>query len=401
MNGMMLLHKGLEQHRVDLDLVRVLVQSNPKALTHQDDKGFLPIHHALFSVPTLSPPIKLELIKYLIEQAPATLLETTSDGALPVHLACCNFGNDFENQLAVVRYLVQLFPESLKHRDNRWLFPLHYALMSDHSNIPVIRFITERYPLALEFATFGAGVLPIQTIIQEQTSRNDAIVSLFVQTCPGTVRFQDSKGYTPLAYACEYDVPLSQIYSLLRAWPEQVSRGTSTFTTDEFNGELLPTTLIGDNVSTSFVRQWIQQSPSVIATPDSQGRIPLHYAALSSSRHALEIVECMVHADTSTLHVVDHHGRLPLHYAAAAGNTPVVQFLVEADPSLLTHEDHEERLAWHYAECARMDEQGELYEQTLDEFDKTNSDHSVDTDLIPEEIRWDVLQARHEWQFCP
>ena len=405
MNGMNLLHKGLEQHTVDLELVRVLVRHHPAALSHRDDNGFLPIHHALNSaLPSSpsSPSSQLDLIKFLIEQAPESILDSTSSGALPLHLACRRFGNDDDGQLSVVQYLVKLYPESLGHRDCRGSFPLHYALLS-HTNMHILRFLTERYPLALEFVNPGMGHLPIQSVLQEQTSRNDAIVALFVQTCPGTVRFQDVKGYTPLAYACEYDAPLGQIYSLLRAWPEQVSHGTNTFTTDEFNGELLPTTLMGENVSRQLVQQWIQRTPYVVTNPDSKGRLPLHYAALSTSQRALELVECLFHAEESTLHVVDHHGRLALHYAAAAGNTTVVRFMVDTDPSLLTRVDHDQCLPWHYAEYARIDEQGELYERTLEalksngrlEDGEDNHSSDLDSDMVPEEIRWDVLHARN------
>lgn len=403
MNGMNLLHKGLEQHTVDLELVRVLVRYHPAALSHKDDNGYLPIHHALHSAPPSSPPIQLDLIKFLIEEAPETILDSTSSGALPVHLACCHFGNNHDSQLSIVRYLVQLYPDALGHRDKRGRFPLHYALVSDQ-NMHILRFLTERYPLALEFVNPATGHLPIQSMLQEQTSRNDEVVALFVQSCPGTVRFQDVKGYTPLAFACEYDAPLGQIYSILRAWPEQVSPTTNTFTTDEFNGELLPTTLMGDTFSRRIVQLWIQQSPYVVSHPDSQGRIPLHYAALSTSQRALELVECLFHADASTLHFMDHHGRLALHYAAAAGNATVVQFMVDTDPSLLTQIDRDRCLPWHYAEYARIDEQGELYERTLQAL-KSNWcleewEHDyyslIDSDMVPEEIRWDVLHAQDD-----
>jgi len=408
MNGMNLLHKGLEQRRIDLELARVLVRSNSAALTHADNNGFLPIHHAVNATPHLGPPVEPALIKFLIEKAPETVLETTSNGALPLHLACHYHGGDLEGQLAIVRYLVQLFPESVEYRDDSGHFPLHYALSSD-PNILVLRFITQRYPLALQFVTAGTRDLPIHAVLKDQTSRKDEVLSLFVQTCPGTLRLQNSKGFTPLAYACEYDVPLSQIYSLLRAWPEQVGNQANTFTTDKFNGELLPTMLMGDTVSTDVLKQWIRQSPYVIATADVRGRIPLHYAALSSSRWSLDMVKCLFDADPSTLNVADHHGRLALHYAAAAGNSSIVQFMIEVDPLLLTRTDEDGRLVWHYAECARVDEHGELYERTLqqlnqnghlgDEADDDSTRSLVDSDLVPEEIRWDVLNAQHDWQF--
>ena len=86
-----------------------------------------------------------------------------------------------------------------------------------------------------------------------------------------------------------------------------------------------------------------------------------------------------------TCHVADRHGRLPLHYAAAAGNRAILDILVDKYPDGLLQEDEDGRLPWHYAECARMDG---VYDLTLDLADGEIGE----LDLVPDEVRWDVLQ---------
>lgn len=470
LHGLTLLHKGLEQDAANLELVKILVQANPSALTHFDERGFLPLHYALNSQ------LKFELIQYLIEQAPETLFEPTKkDGALPVHLACylpsnTNYYNTHDSyrnaaicQLQIVKYLVQLFPESLQHRDNHGRFPLYYAQMqqimssrtttyqeTNHEataaidDLAVLRYILQQYPLALEFVLDPDGdsptsladnksSLPLHRVLSEQahptsslrrSAQVDALVDLYVETSPGTLRLQgvtheedqDAESssilMTPLAYACEQDLSLSQIYSMLRTWPEQITSAANLIWPSEpFNGELLSTLLLSADMSASKLQAWIQQSPYVVATPDSQGRLPLHYAAMSASSEAVWMVQTFLSCDDDhddhdetieSLRVADVHGRTPLHYACASGNLRVVQYLVglECTPSLWIAIDEDGRLPWHYAECARIDPDGLFYEVTIQaagDTITTEEDINIcslleNTDLIPVDIRWDVLQ---------
>jgi hypothetical protein len=83
--------------------------------------------------------------------------------------------------------------------------------------------------------------------------------------------------------------------------------------------------------------------------------------------------------------VADHHGRLPLHYAAAAASGPVVDLFMEVYHEGLMQADKDGRLAWHYADCARQDG---VYERTCELY----PDLALDLDLVPEEIRWDIIQ---------
>ncbi len=371
--GQTLLHKCMEHYSNQLELVKVLIDAYPEALKKSDDNGFLPLHRALIEG-TGQP--SLELLQVVIPAAPETILETTPTGALPLHLACARF-----QASTMVQYLIEWFPESIQHRDNHGRFPLHYALDASRPQPEVIQQLVEQYPVILSFLD-PQGYLPLHRILKKNQAQYDAIVELLVHFCPGALRIQDlSHNQTPLLLACKNNNSLSQIYSLVRAWPEQVQLGSSAFETKGFNGEMLPSALASQSATLTRLKAWIQRYPSARQEPDLQGRLPIHYAALSRSTQAIEMVQYLL----DSCPVTDQHGRLPLHYAAAAGNGAIVEILTNQYPEGLLQPDNDGRRAWHYAECARLDG---VYDKTLE----LAEDDVGDLELVPDEIRWDVLQ---------
>lgn len=371
--GQTLLHKCMEHYSNELALVQVLIQWYPEALRKQDDNGFLPIHRALIAGAG-QPTVKL--LRLLLNEAPETILETTPAGALPLHLACSRF-----ESADMVAYLVECFPDCIQHRDNQGRFPLHYALEASRPQPIVVQRLLEHYPVLLSFLD-DEGYLPLHRVLLKTRPLYDSIVELLVEYCPGALRVQElQNGQTPLLLACQNNNPISQIYSLVRAWPEQIQVGSSAFETEVFNGEMLPSALASQCASLERLLAWMERYPSAVQEQDSQGRLPIHYAALSQSKDAPAMVQQLI----DTCRVADRHGRLPLHYAAAAGNRVIVEQLVDKYPDGLLQEDKDGRQPWHYAECARMDG---VYDQTLDLADGEIGE----LELVPDEVRWDVLQ---------
>jgi ankyrin repeat protein len=413
--GQTLLHKCVEYYSNRIDLVNIFLDSYPLALTKKDANGFLPIHRALITgagEPTL------ELIQLFVKLAPEILLETTPNGALPLHLACARYDT------AIVRYLVKCFPESIQHRDNQGRFPLQHALDAQRPQPGIVQLLLEHYPIVLSFLD-EEGYLPLHRILQKGRTRYDSIVELLVNYCPGALRFQElQESQTPLVLACQNNNSLSQIYSLVRSWPEQVSStGTaaSILETQQFNGEMLPSALGSPSASLERLQAWVALYPDVVSIPDLQGRLPLHYAALSKSNDALEMVQYLLACSSksttaknddgddnaSSCQLADRHGRLPLHYAAAVANGEIVELLIAHYPAGLIHADEDGRLPWHYAECARLDL---VYERTLEHVQNSPSIADDDDDddqegrigyldLVPDEIRFDVIQIVHDEQW--
>lgn len=377
--GQTMLHKLMQNHSNRLDLAKIFLDAHPESISKVDNDGYLPLHRALLAE---NKKPDLEVIKFLVLSAEETILESTSMGEFPLHLACKYSSS------TIVKFLVDCFPEVLQYRDRNGSFPLDHALYGDDVDEDVLQILLQYYPVLLTFIN-DDGTLPLHRMLGRNHKRFDKIVEMLIDYGPGALRFQElQEGKTPLLQACSDNNTLSQIYSLVRKWPEQVSTNAGTlFYETVFNGELLPSALMSKSSRLDHVQEWVKLQPHVIHTPDLQGRLPLHYAAVSQSKEGLEIVQFLMDQSASSIATADNDGRLPLHYAAAASSCDIemTNVLLDAYPEGLQHTDNDGRLPWHYADCARK---GSVFDRTIELYPESE----IDLDLVPDEVRWDIVQ---------
>ncbi|XP_057691486.1 inversin isoform X1 [Corythoichthys intestinalis] len=90
---------------------------------------------------------------------------------------------------------------------------------------------------------------------------------------------------------------------------------------------------------------------SNIGIPDSEGKIPLHWAAHSQEASATQTVRCILEAapTESLLNWQDYEGRTPLHFAVADGNEAVVEVLTSYEGCHVTAYDNLFRTPLHWA----------------------------------------------------
>uniref|UniRef100_A0A8C7CQ50 Inversin n=1 Tax=Oncorhynchus kisutch TaxID=8019 RepID=A0A8C7CQ50_ONCKI len=90
---------------------------------------------------------------------------------------------------------------------------------------------------------------------------------------------------------------------------------------------------------------------SNIGIPDSEGKIPLHWAAHSQEHTAIHTVRCILEAapTESLLNWQDYEGRTPLHFAVADGNEAVVEVLTSYEGCSVTAYDNLFRTPLHWA----------------------------------------------------
>ncbi|KAM6968064.1 inversin [Aplochiton taeniatus] len=90
---------------------------------------------------------------------------------------------------------------------------------------------------------------------------------------------------------------------------------------------------------------------SNIGIPDSEGKIPLHWAAHSQEASATHTVRCILEAapTESLLNWQDYEGRTPLHFAVADGNEAVVEVLTSYEGCSVTAYDNLFRTPLHWA----------------------------------------------------
>jgi hypothetical protein len=476
--GYTLLHRFMESyhyHNNSIDIMNVFLDTYPTAVTTEDDYGYLPLHRLFMpSIVRSTNSTTKHILQKLVSLCPETVMTPTiTDGSFPLHRACecqrdrqqyTNDGSGGDNDCVtdVIQLLVGYFPEACRYRNKEGKFPLDYALVQ-FPNPTIVQILVTEFPVLLSFPEKGTGQLPIHRFLKLSRGVNrlprwgvrqelenddfDKTVEVIVDAYEGCLRRQDGQFLsTPLLQACVDDNPLTQIYYLVRKWPEQIiaygGAAHLIFDSTAFNGEILYSSLAMMSSSTSslgsspylqvgHVQRWLEQNPDLVSVPDLNGRVPLHYAVLSESAHAYEIVRlcsasstCVdaankeqhqqllqeqqdplapVSSSTSSLRrglvsgrtntrqpmeTMDNDGRLPIHYAAASPNCDrqLLDYVIRSYPRGLLVADKDGRLPWHYADCSRQDM---VYEKTCEYF----PDLDFDLTLVPEEIRWDILQV--------
>ncbi|XP_068180673.1 inversin isoform X2 [Antennarius striatus] len=90
---------------------------------------------------------------------------------------------------------------------------------------------------------------------------------------------------------------------------------------------------------------------SNIGIPDSEGKIPLHWAANNQEPSATQTVRCILEAapTESLLNWQDYEGRTPLHFAVADGNESVAEVLTSYEGCNVTAYDNLFRTPLHWA----------------------------------------------------
>lgn len=397
--GQTLLHKSFEFFSHKTDVIDVILEAYPQSLGKEDDHGYLPIHRLLSGRWGSN---ITEMTSKIINAFPDCLATPTSKGGeLPLHIA------SKRTECADVVKLLLCFPDACQHRDYLGKFPLDHALEATHPNTTIIQLLVSQHPVLLSFPD-ESGSLKIHRTLRKcfllEKSNYDEVIEILVSGCESSLRVQDDSGYTPLLIASTQNHSLSQIYSLVRKWPEQVASNISKsiFDSTVFNGEMLYPSLISKSTKLSNVKTWLRQDPDARLRRDVHGRLPIHYAVISSSKKAYEVVQCILFGEESIetreslcsqqLSAKDINGRLPIHLASASPSCrpEILNLLIDSYSKGLLEQDNDGRLPWHYGECSRQDL---VFETTANQF----PDMDVDLDLVPEEIQWDILSVKgHE-----
>jgi len=388
-NGQTLLHKAVDAYPLEVDFLSVLITAFPEALSTQDESGDLPMHLLLSSSQWKKFQDVKEMIQMCLMEYPEAIVHQNSKGQLPLHLAC-----NRTKSAELVKFLMDCFPDSCHYKDGDGKFPLNIALDVVDPEVDVLQMLINKQPVLLSMAD-EHGCLPVHKMLHRAGNSEKACYSRIIEVVlngfEGSLRIQDGDKMTPLMLACTADSHLSIVYSLVRKWPEQITMNRApTIFTDSFNGELLYSSLASNSrITVVEVQQWIRRNPNLLLSADSHGRIPIHYAVLSQSKEAFDIAQFLLaNHQEEQLRKEDVDGRLPLHIASACWwvSHDILQLLIDAYPAGLLHKDKDGRLPWHYGEFSRQDL---VYEASNQLYPEEMS--NVDLDLVPPEIRWDIL----------
>ncbi|XP_041844908.1 inversin isoform X2 [Melanotaenia boesemani] len=245
-----------------------------------------------------------------------------------VHAAAVN-----RDRSALVK-LITAEPSLTDHEDQFGRTPLMYCVLADRLDCAEI--------------LLKAGALVNKTDHSQRTA-------LHMAAQKGNVRFlklllsrranwlqKDLEGMTPLHLATRHPSPKALALLLKHIGPGEVdtqdkNKQTSLHWSAFYNRP-------------EHVRLLIKHD-SNIGIPDSEGKIPLHWAAHSQEASATQTVRCILEAapTESLLNWQDYEGRTPLHFAVADGNEAVVEVLTSYEGCNVTAYDNLFRTPLHWA----------------------------------------------------
>ena len=335
--AVVMLHNLCRSPALSIDGIKKAQAFHPLMFAARDMRGYLPLHVVCEAFKSGGGSV--DVVKYLIELYPESVKERTEYGNLPLHAACWGGA-----PLQVVKYLYEQTPESVV-RDNTFgtSSPLRQACCGRGvSPVEVIRFLVEKWPESVKDASGdwqNPNYFPLHLACERGAQYGD--IPYLVEQWPEAVRLPDKMGHLPLHKVCLAPTPvrLEDIKCLVKQWPESIGKK------DRRCGATPLHYLCSREPSVGVIRYLMEQWPEAVMIEDSQGRLPLHIACTGvgmydylldhEARTPLEDIQLLVEQWPASVEVRntfwgwDGDAMTPLSYAAQRSppDIPLVNWL--------------------------------------------------------------------------
>jgi ankyrin repeat protein len=295
----MSLHDALTRE-ASVEAIEAILRQRPDAVGERDRFQAIPLFTAVAVGASVA------VVRCLVESWPDSVLQQDWRGCFALHFAGPN------SSLLSVAYLVRLLPELLRVRNVHGQLGLHSAAEAG-AGVDILRFLAEQHLPALDEYDL-AGYLPVHRLFGPDACPER--VRLFVQLGRKfNVRRhhpQQGGGLT-LHCAVRHKCPLSVIRFFVRMWPgsvrvrDQVGRCPLFRHFDVYDGDEL------DYGSYQVLRYLTRKWSNSVSQRDNGGNTVLHDAV--RSRATLAALELLVLLWPGSLRATNNHGCLPLHGA--------------------------------------------------------------------------------------
>jgi ankyrin repeat protein len=367
------LHNICHNKNVTLGMVQLLIDAFPDSVRHEGNNGWTPLHALCCNRDLDDEDVGLDIMKLLIERCPESVRRATRYGMLPLHFAAADQSREF------CRILIEAYPGSERMADHSSRLPFHMAFLFNNT-VVVVKYLYQLYPESINVACRymnDDGWYPIHlaiTRVDERSDNPEAAINMvqFLLRCDPNVASQKVYDKLPLYVACKYattdenitttliNAYLKVLQILYDAHPEaiesnevtsnvgefcaevqtfintqltyaQQARDHTLMTTRDENGQLpLHKALLSNDITLGSIKLLVKGNPSAVQFPDSDGALPLHLASQQSeSAISVSIVKYLLGFDTASLGAVDEQGNTALHYACRGANHAIVVLLTE------------------------------------------------------------------------
>jgi len=275
------IHYYLMRDKVDVRIVKLLVEANPQSLVTADqDCPVYPIHACVYERSNLG---AQETLKYLLEQDPSSIRMVDVNGKTPLNLACAYSYLRFK----MFELLFIAWPDAIRVRDNMGSLAIHNLCLSKGSRgKSILRFMLSIDP-TLAREVIAGGYLPIHCTRGKRLS----FCKILIDAYPESLKVEASDGSLPLHAACKY----------------------------------------GDRYTVDTIQYMLELHPESINARDREGRLPIHSVVQGEYLDVFDkkatIVALLLGHDPDAASKRDSRGRLPLHMALKCSRwRPVVRF---------------------------------------------------------------------------
>lgn len=171
--------------------------------------------HPLARVVAL-PETSLELVQLVYNVYPDAISSIDEAGRLPIHYVA-----RFGKSRAILEFLLEKFPESISFATQDRILTLHYAVSNSEFDVETVKWLVSLYPEAVEQASLDKW-LPLHFAVQHH--RDEAVSLYLLDMFPESAKMPKRGGNLALhiALGARYTTPINLIKELLRVYPQSI-----------------------------------------------------------------------------------------------------------------------------------------------------------------------------------
>ena len=338
------LHVACWKERMNLEVFKILYNSWPEAIRMSDSGGDLPLHFFCDNFNS-NPADELAILKFMLDIDQTLLSVRNEEGELPIHRAVVN------KSMTFCKVLIDAYPQCLRVRTNNGELPIHKACR--FGKVDTILYMLKLYPESINDVRNGYGNLPIH--IAARHAGHDVIESLLKHDPAGaSKKTTGNKEQLPLHIASSLYGSQEEVQILFDAYPQAIhirdGRGRTPLDlaiardrNEEFGRSIV------NFIQAQLVHAQKAKDTTTIMTPDENGWLPLHHAL--KDKAPLGSIKLLLKGNPSALMTANLNIAFPLHIACEFSPIKVVKYLIELDVNgrILEHCDTNKDSVLHYA----------------------------------------------------
>lgn len=195
-----------------LDIINMLIERNPSAVEVTDENG-----ESLLHLGCRNKSMTLQIAKFLVEKRNDLTHQLDSHGCFPLHSLCLDSNIDEATSLEILNFLVEMNPESVRHRAGSGCLAIHYA--AAHRSRSFCEVLINEYPELLSVDESGDTLTHVAFGFGKKET-----AEYFYSLAPTSIEIANNDGMCTIHYAASNPHTSEVIKFLLQQHPQEAAR---------------------------------------------------------------------------------------------------------------------------------------------------------------------------------